>query len=265
MFYLIQFFKILFKSPVRGFFLFFFSILFVFSIGQKNYLEEQFTRMIPENKAGDYFYALIASSESYQSVARQMSALPGVFKVEILSEAQIKEEVKNILGSLQVDMTDSNLDLNYAGLKVIYTKDLKPRAKDLVRDYLSHLVGEGNITLGAIKSNDQIADKRAQFIGVIKTWGYSLYLFIVFIFWTISLLSVRAKIAEASYLLESYQRKKKVGLKMALNGLTLIFILSVAFTFILGMPQLINLLVALAVFIVGIFLHAKRYQWESRS
>lgn len=218
--------------------------------------------MIPDNKAGDYFYALIASSESYQTVARQMSALPGVYKVEVLSETQIKEEVKNILGSLQVDMSDSNLDLNYAGLKIIYTKDLKPRAKDLVRDYLSHLVGEGNITLGAVKTNDQVNDKRAQFISVVKTWGYSLYLFIVFIFWTISLLLVRVKIAEASYLLESYQRKKKVGLKMAMNGLTLIFILSVGCTFILGMPELINLTVALGIFVVGIALHAKRYQWE---
>lgn len=263
MFYLIQFFKILFKSPVRGFFLFLFSIALVFSIGQKSYLEEQFTRMIPENKAGDYFYALIASSESYQSVARQMSALPGVFKVEVLSEAQIKEEVKNVLGSLQVDMTDSNLDLNYAGLKIIYAKDLKPRAQELVRDYLSHLVGEGNITLGAVKTNDQIADKRAQFINVIKSWGYSLYLFIIFIFWVISLLSVRVKIAEASYLLESYQRKRKVGLKMAMNGLTLIFILSVGVTFVLGMPQPINLLVALGIFCVGILLHTKRYYWEN--
>ncbi len=52
--------------------------------------------MIPENKAGDFFYALIASSESYQSVARQMAVVPGVFQVDILSEDQIKEEVKGM-------------------------------------------------------------------------------------------------------------------------------------------------------------------------
>ena len=220
--------------------------------------------MIPENKAGDYFYALIASSESYQTVARQMGMLPGVHKVEILSEVQIKEEVKHVLGTLQVNVTDSNLDLNYAGLKIVYAKDLKPRAKELIRDYLTHLVGEGNITLGTIKDNEPANDKRAQFISVIKSWGYSLYLFIVFIFWVISLLAVRVKIAEASYLLESYQRKRRVGLKMAINGLTLIFILSVGVTFILGMPQVLNLLVALGIFIVGISLHAKKYFWESR-
>lgn len=264
MFYLIQFFKILFKSPIRGFFLFLFSILLVFSIGQKTYLEEQFTKMIPENKAGDYFYALIAASESYQSVARQMSALPGVYKVEVLSEAQIKEEVKSVLGAVQADLTDSALDLNYAGLKIIYAKELKPRAQDLIRDYLTHLVGEGSITLGAVKANDQVNDKRTQFIGMIKSWGYSLYLFIVFMFWVISLLLVRVKIAEASYLLESYQRKKKVGLKMASNGLTLFFLLSAAVTFVLGMPGLPNMLVAMVIFIVGIFLHAKKYHWESR-
>ncbi len=263
MFYLIQFFKILFKSPLRGFFLFFFSILFVFSVGQKAFLEEQFAKMIPENKAGDYFYALVDSSESYQTVARQMQVLPGVYKVETLTEAQIKDEVKNVLGNLQVDVTDTNLDLNYAGLKIIYTKELKPRAQELVRDYLTHLVGEESITLGKIKTNDQLNDKRSGFISMIKSWGYSLYLAFVFIFWVISLLSVRSKIAKASYLLESYQRKKRVAFKMALNGLTLIFIISVGVTFVLGVPQVLNLLLALSVFLVGIFLHGKKYQWES--
>lgn len=219
--------------------------------------------MIPENKAGSYFYALIASTESYNNVARQMAVLPGVHKVEVLSENQIKDEVKGILGSLQVNLTQSTLDLNYAGLKVIYAKDLKPRAQELVRDYLTHLVGEGNITLGAIKINDQSLDKRNQFMGAIKSWGYSLYLFIIFIFWIISLLSVRAKIAEASYLLESYQRKRKVGVKMASFGLSLIFVISAASTFALGMPQFLNLAVALMIFIIGILIHNKKYQWES--
>lgn len=263
MFYLIQFFKILFKSPLRGFFLFLFSVLLVFSIGQKTFLEDQFLKMIPENKAGSYFYALIASTESYQNVARQMAVLPGVHKVEVLSENQIQDEVKGILGSLQVDLTQTTLDLNYAGLKVIYAKDLKPRAQELVRDYLTHLVGEGNITLGAIKVNDQSLDKRNHFIGAIKSWGYSLYLFIIFLFWMISLLSVRVKIAEASYLLESYQRKRKVGVKMATFGLSLIFAISVGSTFILGMPQVLNLAVALMIFVIGILLHSKRYQWEN--
>lgn len=235
----------------------------VFSIGQKAFLEEQFLKMIPENKAGSYFYALIASTESYQNVARQMAVLPGVHKVDVLSEAQIKDEVKSILGSLQVNLNQTTLDLNYAGLKVIYAKDLKPRAQDLIRDYLTHLVGEGNITLGAIKLNDQSLDKRNQFIGAIKTWGYSLYLFIIFLFWLISLLSVRVKIAEASYLLESYQRKRKVGIKMASFGLSLIFVLSVGSTFILGIPQVLNLSVALMIFVVGILLHSKKYQWEN--
>lgn len=249
---------------MRGFFLFLFSILMVFSIGQKSFLEEQFLKMIPENKAGSYFYALIASTESYQNVARQMAVLPGVHKVEVLSEAQIKDEVKNILGAMQINLPTTTLDLNYAGLKVIYAKDLKPRAQELVRDYLTHLVGEGNITLGAIKVNDQTLDKKNQFITAIKSWGYSIYLFIIFMFWMIALLSVRAKIAEASYLLESYQRKRKVGIKMASFGLSVIFILSVASTFVLGMPQLLNLIAALALFVAGILLHSKKYQWESR-
>lgn len=118
--------------------------------------------------------------------------------------------------------------------------------------------------MGAIKANDSVVDKRTQFIGVIKAWGYSLYLFIVFVFWTISVLSVRSKIAEVSYILENYQRRRKVGVKMASFGLTLIFALSVGTTFILGTPQIINLVIVLLAFVVGILIHSKKYRWEER-
>lgn len=263
MFYLNQFFKIFFKSPTRGLFFCLFSFLLVFSLGQKNLLEEQFLKIIPENKSGASFYALIATSESYQNVARQMQALPGVYKVETLSEAQIKDEVKSILGSLQVASLTSTLDLNYAGIKVIYIKGLKPRAQELIRDYLTHLVAEGNITLGSIKESSEAFDKRTQFIAAIKTWGYSIYLLVLLSFWFISLLSLRSKIEEASYLLENYQRKTKVSIKLAMNGIGLIFILSVASTFILGTPQLLNIGIALVFFAVGILLHSRNLDWEN--
>ena len=226
-------------------------------------MEEQFLKLIPENKSGPSFYALIAASESYQNVARQMQMLPGVYKVETLSEVQIKDEVKSILGSLQVASIANNIDLNYAGIKVVYIKGLKPRAQELIRDYLTHLVAEGNITLGAIKENGEAFDKRTQFIATIKTWGYSIYLVVLLSFWFISLLSLRSKIEEASYLLENYQRKTRVSIKMAMNGMGLIFILSVASTFVLGMPQLLNLAAAMAFFAIGILLHLRNLDWEN--
>lgn len=263
MFYLKQFFKIFFKSPARGMFLCLFSFLLVFSLGQKALLEEQFLKLIPENKSGPSFYALIAASESYQNIARQMQMLPGVYKVETLSETQIKDEVKNILGSLQVANLTTNLDLNYAGIKVVYVKGLKPRAQELIRDYLSHLVAEGNITMGAIKDNGEAFDKRTQFISTIKNWGYSIYLIVLSSFWFISLLSMRSKIEETAYLLENYQRKTRVSIKMALNGIGLIFILSVASTFVLGIPQVINLALALGLFTIGILLHFRQMDWEN--
>lgn len=240
-----------------------FSLLLIFSLGQRPFLEDQFMKMVPENKAGSYFYALIASSESYQTIANQMGVLPGVHKVEILSENQIKEEVKNILGNLQVNVKDGLIDLNYVGLKIIYAKDIKPRAQNLVREYLTHLVGEGNITLGTIKSADQTLEKRNQMIATIKEWGYTFYLVLVATFWLISLVLVKAKIAETSYLLQSYQRKTKVALKMASFGMALFFIIGVAISFSLGLPKFLNLTLALALFIFGILLHTKDYSWDN--
>ncbi len=263
MFYLVHFFKIVFKSPSKGLALLLFSFLLVFSLGQKKLLEDEFLKIIPENKSGPSFYALISTNESYQNIARQMRVLPGVYKVEILSEGQIKEEVKTILGSLQITSLANNLDLNYAGIKVIYIKGLNSRAQELVRDYLSHLVADGNITLGAIKENSETFDKRTIFISGIKNWGYSIYLAVLMIFWLLSILSIRLKIEQASYLLENYQRKTRVSLKMALTGLGLIFLISVGSTFLVGAPQLLNLVAAMTLFILGVLLHLRHLDWEN--
>ncbi len=261
MFYLKHFFKVLIKSPLRGGFLVLFSILLVFSLGQRKFLEEQFLKLIPESKAGSYFYALVSSSESYQTIISQMGVLPGVHKIELLSEAEIKEEVKNVLGNLNI--SEQVIDLNYVGLKVIYTKDLKPRAQELVRDYLTHLSGEGNITLGAIRTESQVETKKDQLIATIKAWGYSIYLVFISILWSISLFSIRAKISETSYLLENYQRKKNIALKMAILGLGLIFVLSAASTLAVGFPQLLNLGLSFILFILGMISHKKKFQWDN--
>lgn len=264
MFYLNQYFKIIFKSPVRGFSFFVFSILLVVSLSQKEFFEKSFLKMIPENKAGSYFYALISGHESYEQIARQLRALPGVYKVQILNEEEIKKEVKNILGSFEVDLTNIELNLNYVGLKVIMTLDLRPRSQELIREYLKHLAGEFNVTMGAVKTNDQLTDKRTLLVEGIKKWSYSIYLMILFIFWTLSLGLLKTKISEVAYLLENYQRRRKIGLKMALNGHMLFFFAAASLSFLWGMPNLIYLGMALLIFIVGILLHSKNIQWENR-
>ncbi len=252
----------MYKSPIRSFFLLLLSVLLVFSLGQKDLIETQFLKIIPDSKAGSSFYALIQASESYQSIATKVGMLPGVYKVEVLNEKQIQDEITNIFGSLQVEVNPQELDLNYAGIKVIFTKDLKPRSQDLIRDYLVRLGSEGSITLGAVKTQDQIQDKRAEFFNIMKKFGYSVYVFIVSIFWLITLVLFKNKIFETSYILEQYQRKSKIALKLALNGFTLIFILSVGLTFIAGIPQVTNLLFALLAFVVAILMHSSKMTWN---
>ncbi len=239
-----------------------FSVMLVFSLGQKELIEAQFVKIIPDSKAGASFYALISATESYQSIATKVGMLPGVYKVEVLNEKQIQDEITNIFGSLQVEMNPSELDLNYAGIKVIFNKDLKIRSQDLIRDYLVRLGSDGAITLGAVKVQDTIQDKRAEFFNVLKKWGYSALVLLIGIFWLISLVLVKNKIIETSYLLEQYQRKSKIAIKLACSGLGVIFLFSLGLTFIAGIPQLLNLLFALGAFVIAIVLHATETRWN---
>ncbi len=239
-----------------------FTVLLVFSLGQKSVIESQFLKLIPESKSGASFYALIEASESYQSIATKVGMLPGVYKVEVLNENQIQDEIKNIFGTLQVEVNPNELDLHYAGIKVIFNKDLKPRSQELIRDYLVRLGSEGTITLGGIKVVDSIQDKRAEFFNALKKWGFSLYLGVMTIFWMISLILLKNKIFETSYILGQYQRRKKIPFKLALNGFGLIFILAIGTTFILGIPQFFNMAFALVGFLFAILIHLEEAKWQ---
>lgn len=234
-------------------------------MGQRPFLEEQFMKLIPENLSGDSFYTLINGQENYLKIADSMRSLPGVHKVEVLTEVQIKEEVKNIFSNLNMTNNLAQLDLNYAGLKIVFKKDLKPRAKELVRDYLTHLAGENNAILGAIKSVDSTEEKKNQMIKGIKDWGFSIFILTMVIFWFISLLLVKAKVLEAAYLLESFQRRSKIALKMAIAGLCLIFFSFSATTLVLGIPKINNLALTLVLFVIGMSFFSSKYHWESRS
>ena len=149
-------------------------------------------------------------------------------------------------------------DLNYAGLKVALSPDLQARSQDLIRNYLSRLAGDKDVTMGAVKRpfNEKPDPKAGSFSRmlslVIPTGLVVVYLMAMFLF--------KGSLGASSFLLETYQRKSNVFEKSLFFGQAPIICLLLYGAFFNGVAGI----GALLLFLLGMILvvaSATRKQW----
>ena len=100
-------------------------------------------------------------------------------------------------------------------MKVALSPDLQTRSQDLIRNYLSRLAGDKDVTMGAVKK-PLVTQKRDT-----KSYTRALALglpTILVIFYLVSLLLMKGTLGKSSFLLETYQRKKNVFEKSLFFG-----------------------------------------------
>lgn len=256
-----QFWKSLEKNWLSGFSFMVLSILMVTTFSQKTFIEKQVFNNVPASVSGPYFYALISGKENHQRISRKLGELPGVALVNILQKEEVNVKVSEILESLGLESGSSLFDFNYAGLKIMFKKGISKRSQGLIRDYLTRLVGKSKVTLGATKENDTLLKKHSEVVGSFKKWGTTLSLTIVFLMWCWSAMSFSKNLKQISYIVESFQRRSNVGMKLYLTGTALVFMFSLN-TFLWGSAN--GLMFVLSVAIISSFtlLFAKGAKWS---
>ena len=171
-----------------------------------------------------YFYAIIPETSNINYLKRKLIDLPGVKKVGLLSQKKIKEHVRTVLESTQVSFDSNLLDLNYSGLKIGISPDLKKRSLNLIRNYIKRIAGEGDVTLGAVKKplSNEKSKKRGSIILTLVGLFPLLFLSIYFS----SLALIGKNLRKECWLIEVYQRKKNIFRKcMILSQLPIILLL----------------------------------------
>jgi len=263
MFYLDQFFKALKKSPIKGACFFISTLLLLLSLGELKTLEKAYLNNVAAKNSTTYFHALISSKENIQNIARKLRVLPGVSKAFTLSEEKIKVDVANLLGSFKEELTDELINLEFTGLKVLFSENIKVRSQQLIRDYLVRLVGSEKVTLGAIKKPDAIELKNAKTAVLFKKWGSTGVVACLFLIWAIFFYSFTAVVSKQAYLVEQFQRKKKVKVKILLAGLLTIFGIGLIPMAILGQPSEANILLFIAIMGLALLTQLRKSIWHS--
>ena len=251
MFYLKEFFKCFQSIPFKVVCLCISSILLGLSITHKDLIQLKIKERFSEEIVTPHFYALLSKKINLKKMKSKLGSLPGIKRINYLDRKKIKKKVNKEVGSLRLN--DVLFKKDYTALKVIFDYDLSLEGQNLIKKYLSRYVGGVDIvigkTIGEKKYKDRIAKEKIKITKIY--WGavFSPLL----IYWIISFFIFSKGIWKKSYLIENFQRRKNVHLKIMLSGVSFLFSIIVTFSLIkkgsdsIGFLFLIILFLALSI------------------
>lgn len=215
MFYIGTFYRVLFSKPLlASFWVLSLSGLIFTSFFQKDVTKLMGVKVV--EKRNPYFYAVMPSDINTSYIKRKLVDIPGVEAVSLMAKEQITQQVKAVLESTDLDWEGDLVDLNFAGLKIDLSPDLKSRSQNLIRSYLTRLTGEKDVTLGAIKEPLTNTLESSKTYSLSSYYHYFPVLFLGL--YVITIFIMRNSLGSESFIIETYQRKTKVFEKSLFYG-----------------------------------------------
>lgn len=218
-----------------------------------------FVQTTLDRNADDYFHALIDGRQNHSRISRNLQELPMVSSVELLSREDIALQVQNILGNLSTTLSEGLINLDYVGIKVNIDRTSSESSRQLVRDYLVRLVGEGQITLGHIVTpNTGHHEEKSKLTLSFLSYGP----FVVALgLWLIALRPFLFSLKQQSYLIEQFQRRENVALKT--YGIIAIIAVGTLVLASLSLSGLtVFVLISAIFFLSPLITFRQNYQWQ---
>ena len=172
-----------------------------------------------------YFHALVSGHRAMSEVKRQLSSLPGVNSIKARKTAHLQEQARVLLSDLGLE--ELHQSQAYQGIQVFLNPALRARSYELIKEYLVRLLGKSKITFSALKYPAVATlKKRESSIRFLYQWGYPLLLTVFGLLWLLSFLAISADFQRYCYVIEQYQRRKRVAFKIITSGLLMVMILA---------------------------------------
>ena len=232
------------------------------SIGHFEQFNQRLVELLPKELSSNYFHALILDSKNVARIARKMRRLPGVETVVLTSKEQLATQVKERMKSLSLDISTDLMTASFQGLQVIFEPGVKVRSMELIRNYLSRLVGKESVTIGDTHLEGEKDVEVGLLLSKVKRWSGYLIITLLAILWATSLHFLAQQVWQKAYLLEQFQRRSSIALKIILLHGSATLVVTTTLILLIGVPATINLLVLLAVAVAGVLLQLRRVEWN---
>ncbi len=184
---------------------------------------KKFFSLSTKSTSRPYFNALISDDSNLSAIERKMRKLPGVKNVRVKRALEVSKE----LGSLQVDLNSDVLkslsNINYSSVTIELSNSIQNRSQSLIKEYLTRLVGDKSITISNIKNPKRVELSKNSPGVLMHKWGDFYIIGVLSILWLASCLSFGTYLKNYSFLIEKFQRKKKVDMKIFAFGISFLF------------------------------------------
>lgn len=263
MFYLIEFFKSLGESFIRGFFFFFFSCLLAFSLTHRPWIAQVVEKISPEKIVNPYFVAVMDESVDQQKLRNLISKLPGVLSVQDKDSQESRGKLGQLVKQLGSDYQVSADLLNFKSIRIALNPSLSQESLVFVRDQVVKYGGKDHLTATEVKypevTNVMKSHPFYSFIGKAGDWGV---VGIVALCWIISYWLCYNVFRSRSYIIEKFQRKKLVASKTIATGLSIVVVAFCGMGLLNGTLKFFDTVILLMVFSVFWTFSMQDWRWK---
>lgn len=224
MFYLKEFFKVLKTNLLLGV-IFLVSTFGIITISHHQKTINRELSLSNKSASLPYFNALVSNESKMESIIRRMKQLPGVVAIREGQQSQMKSEISKLKSTFGESIIKGLATINYKRLKIELEVGLREKSQNLIKEYLTRLVGIESITLGEIRLPKEIKLKTKDNLLVFLN-SIDVYIFSVLIgLWLVSSILLLNSVNTSSFIIEKFQRKTNTNIKIFMSGfLLLVFI-----------------------------------------
>lgn len=199
---------------------------FVAFLGTVQYRGEitDFFSLDNKTNRSPYFNALISGEKDITFIQRKMKQLPGVESIQIKNKLNASSELNNILPGETI--SEALGAKTFTPVKIFLNANITKSSRNLIREYLTRLMGKESVTFSRVKYPAKINLKKYPFFKVFSNWSGAYFAFICFGLWIVSIILIAPYFYQQAYIIEKFQRKNAVGIKM--YGQLLLVITSIA-------------------------------------
>lgn len=263
MFYLKMFYQVIWDLKLRGISFIILSIGLLFVTSQNTEIKKFVEIKVKEQNP--YFNALLEKNINANSIARKLKNLPGVIEVKVKSTDYLKKDLESMMKQMDAEIAQSMMKVNFQGIRVELDKKLEKSSQGLVQEYLNRLVGKENITITGVKNpKNNIVTLDEDFRAIFMKWIDIFIIFCLLIVWCFACWSISKEIKNNSYLIEKFQRKKRVAVKTFVFGMTTVLVAVYSIIYIIGGNSLNMLVMFIPLLLVGMTFNTNQVRYFSK-
>lgn len=227
------------------------TISLVVAVSNYKFFEAKISRALPSVQNEYYFNALVDGNLNTNSITRKIKGLPGVKAIENISSSKNLNVTNKLKGVLDLDKNEITEVISMKGLKIILDEKVSESSTSLIREYLVRLTGKDNVVLGGIRKKISNQQSWKEVMNEVKKRPLQFLIVVLSLFWLVAFLSIKKDLKQVSYLIEKFQRKKNVALKMYFTNIFVWTTLGALISFAFFSPNEVLIIVISAMLIAS--------------